>query len=45
MHNNGLVHITSPFFNLDVVRIPGIEPGTIAWEAIILPLNHIRSVH
>lgn len=25
-----------------LVRVPGIEPGSIAWEAIILPLNHTR---
>ena len=24
------------------MRRPGIEPGSFAWEAKILPLNHLR---
>lgn len=25
-----------------LVRVPGIEPGSTAWEAVILPLNYTR---
>ena len=26
------------------LRRPGIEPGPLAWEASILPLNHRRTI-
>lgn len=30
------------FYTNESVRVPGIEPGSFAWEANVLPLNHTR---
>ena len=27
------------------MRIPGFEPGQVAWEATIIPLDHTRIFH
>ena len=37
--------ICSKFHVLDSrIRTPGIEPGTAAWESVVLPLHHVRII-
>jgi hypothetical protein len=33
-----------PVFHIYLERMTGIEPASPAWEAGILPLNHIRAM-
>ena len=34
--------LAEPLDYCEVVRAPGIEPGTPAWKAGVLPLNYAR---
>ena len=39
---SGLSKLPKPLGHCEVVRAPGIEPGTPAWKAGVLPLNYAR---